>query len=275
MRCLGLIYSTIFFISLPLAAQTPPPNGPAPSSSERLDGLLKACEARMATIKGLTVQVSRTETHPLTKKQTIYVGEAAFMKPNLMRLDLTHHDEVNEKDAQKTNFERLICDGQRIYEYAPKDKLIIVHDMPKGGNLADDNLVLGFLTGMKAVAAKQRFDLVLEKDVERENGWYWHVRITPKSDADRREFTLAELVIWAKNPNPAGQPDIALLPYRVWFRAPNGKEVIYLLEKMQPNAKLTKESFAMTKIEGYKQTFSTPAAPPSPALKPAFQESKP
>jgi len=224
----------------------------------------------MAGIDSLTTHVTRTETHPLTKNQTTYVGEAAFLKPNMARIDLTHEDEVKKKDAQKTNFERLICDGQKIYEYAPKDKLIIIHDLPKGGNLGDDNLILGLLRGAKAAAAKQRFGFVLQKEDE----WYSYVMIVPKTDADRQDFTAAQLTIRAKNPNPRGEPDLALLPCRVWYKAPNGKEVTYLFEKMQPNAKLTKESFTPTEIEGYKRKMASngPAAPPLPAPKPTGRE---
>jgi TIGR03009 family protein len=261
MRTFRLTCSAIFIISLPLAAQTPPPAAPAqPQSPQRLDELLKACEARMASIDSISVRVTRTELHPLTKNKTTYVGEAAFLKPNMARIDLTHQDEVKKKDADKTNFERLICDGQRIYEYVPKEKMIIVHEMPKGGNLGDDNLILGFLKGLKAVAAKQRFDLVLAKEDE----WYSYVKITPKTDGDRQDFTTSRLVVCRKNPNIEGEGDPTMLPRQISYTAPNGREVVYDFDKIQPNAKLTKETFAPVEIEGYKRkTASTGPTVPS------------
>jgi TIGR03009 family protein len=274
MRTLGLACSAIFFIAMPLAAQTsPPPAVPAqPPAPERLDQLLKDWEVRMRNIDSFTTRVTRTETHPLTKKATTYIGEAAFMKPNLARIDLTHQDEVGKNDAEKTNFERLICNGQNIYEFVPKDKLIVIHEMPKGDNPAEDNMILSFLKGMKAVTAKQRFGFVLQKETE----WYSYVMIMPKTDADRQEFTAAQLTIWAKNPNPRGQPDLALLPCRVWYKAPNGKEVTYLFDNMQPNANLARADFAPKQIQGYqvKMASTGPTAPP-PSPKPTVREQKP
>ena len=153
----------------------------------------------MVNIDRFSTRVTRTEVSPLTRKPTTYVGEASFMKPNMARIDLTHQDEVGKKDAEKTNFERLICNGQNIFEYSPKDKAIVIHEMPKGNNPADDNLILSFLKGMKVAAAKQRFSFTLTKESE----WYSYVMITPRSDADRQEFTVAQADHLVEEPEPA------------------------------------------------------------------------
>jgi TIGR03009 family protein len=197
--------------------------------------------------------VTRTDVSPITRKPTTFVGEAAFMKPNMARIDLTHQDEVGKKDSEKTNFERLICNGQNIFEYVPKDKLIVVHDMPNN-NAVDDNLILSFMKGMKVAAAKQRFTFVLTKETE----WYSYVTIAPKTEADRQEFAMAQLTIWAKSPYPQG-PDVSMLPVRVWYKQPNGKEVTYTFDNMRPNANLNRSSFAPMGIEGY--TVKKAAAP--------------
>jgi hypothetical protein len=59
------------------------------------------------------------------------------------------------------------------------------------------------------------------------------------------------------------------LPRQISYTAPNGREVIYDFDKLQPNAKLTKESFAPVEIGGYKRKMALmgPTVPPSAAPK--------
>ncbi len=255
MRHLGLTCTAILILTMPLAAQ-----GPAPASqpsSERLDQLLKAWEQKMTSIQSLATKASRTDVHPLTKKPTTFVGDAAFMKPNMARIDLTHQDEVGKKDEEKTNFERMFCNGQYIYEYSPRDKLIIIHDIPKSDPTAD-NMILAFLRGMKSDDAKKRFGMTMTKETE----WYAYLYILPKSPADKQEFSAAQLTIWVKNPNQKGQPDLTMMPARLWYRQPNGKEVTYLFSDMQPNGNLDKDSFVPRQIKGYTVKRAADAAPP-------------
>jgi TIGR03009 family protein len=262
MRLPGLAVSAVLLLALSAPAQTTPPAAPAAPTPERLDQLLKAWEQRMTGVENFTTRATRTDTQPLTKKTNTYVGEAAFMKPNLARIDLTHQDELGKKDSEKVNFERMICNGQYIYEYSPKDKLIVIHELPKGGrDPAADNMILAFLRGMKAEDAQKRFALTLTKETE----WYGYVYIQPKTESDKQEFAAAQLTIYVKNPNPASAPNLAMLPCRLWYRQPNGKEVTYIFSDMQPNGKVDKESFVPRKIEGYTvKAASAPAAPMSP-----------
>lgn len=264
MRPFGLACTALFFLAPIAAAQ--PPAAPAAPGPERLDQLLKAWEQRMSGVESFSTKTTRTETHPLTKKTTTFVGEAAFMKAlgkdgkmeNLARVDLTHQDEVGRKDAEKTNFERMFCNDKYIYEYSPKDKLIIIHDIPK--DAVADNLILAFLRGMKADDAKKRFALSLTKETE----WYAYVYIQPKSEADKAEFASAQLTIFVKNPNAANAPNLAMMPCRLWYRQPNGKEVTYLFSDMQPNGKIDRDSFVPRQIPGYEVKKASAAVSPAP-----------
>ncbi len=270
MKHLGLCCAAMLTIAMPLTAQTPLPAS-APANQNRLDTLLKAWEERMTSLDSLATRTTRNDTHPLTKKVTTFVGEAAFLKPDMARIDLTHQDDVGKKDAEKTNFERIYCNGQHIYEYSPREKLIIIHDMPKN-NPATDNMILSFLKGMKAANAKQRFGIVLTKETE----WYAYLMITPQNAADKQEFSSAQLTIWVKNPNPQGKPNLAMMPARLWYRQPTGKEVTYMFEDMQPNAALNKASFVPTRIPGYEVKTAQALEPaPVPTPKATVREQKP
>ena len=270
MRHPGLTCLAFLVLALPLSAQ--PKSTAPPATSERLDLLLTAWEQRMTNVENFSTKLTRTETHPLTKKATTFVGEAAFMKPNLARIDLTHQDEVGKKDTEKTNFERMYCNGQFIFEYSPREKLIVVHDIPKNDPTAD-NMILAFLRSMKVEVARKRFEMALTK----EDAWYAYIYISPKTDADKQEFSAAQLTVWIKNPNPQNQPNIAMLPAGLWYRQPNGKEVTYLFSDMQPNGKLDKDSFVPRQITGYevkKASSLKPAVAPK-NLKPTARPQMP
>ena len=112
-------------------------------------------------------------------------------------------------------FEKYICTGTYLYEYAPASKVIRVHDLPqsKSGQISDDNF-LAFLFGMKAVEAKQRYQLTLTPPSDQ---YYHYLHIQPKMAQDKADFTVARLVLLREN----------FLPRQVWFHQPNGNEVTW------------------------------------------------
>jgi TIGR03009 family protein len=268
MKPLGLTITALLFLTAPIVAQSPPSAPPAPGP-ERLDMLLKAWETRMGSLESFSTRVSRTDVHELTKKTTTMEGEAAFMKPDMARIDLTPQEEIGKKDAEKNYFERLYLKGKYLYEYSPRSKQIIIHEMPKNNPL-DENMILTFLKGMKVENAHQRFDLTLTKETD----WYGYLLISPKSAADKQEFVRAQLTFWLKNPNPQGKADLTMMPCRLWYKQPNGKEVTYMFSDMQPNAPLAKDSFVPRQIQGYEVKTAggpNPVAqnpPKSPTVRP-------
>ncbi len=265
----------------PQAKEIPQPPTPSVSSSkEQLDELLNAWEKKMAGVDSLVTDVTRTEVDALTKKETIYVGQIALLKPDLLRIDLTRKDEVAKKDAEKSALERLYIDSDHIYEFVPNDKLILVHDrIPKEKQAVDakipygrifrafarlpealfeHNLVLVLLRGVKANDLEKRFDLQLQRATE----WYAYLMILPKTDDDKQDFAAAQITFWLKNPNPEGQPDLTMTPVRIWHRSPNGREMTYVFKDMQLNAKLKRVDFAPGEIEGFRRKSVPPYFPP-------------
>ena len=200
----------------------------------------------MTGVENFSTKCTRTTVNDLTKKSTTFVGEAAYIKPSLARIDLTVQEEAGKKDVDKVNFERMFCTGQYIYEYSPRDKKIIIHEIPKNDPSAD-NMILAFLRGMKAADAKKRFNMTLTKETE----WYAYVYITPKSEADKQEFTAAQLTIFIKNPNPENGANLNMIPCRLWYKMPNRNEVTYMFSDMVPNGKLDKDAFVPRFITGY------------------------
>jgi TIGR03009 family protein len=258
MRHFGLACLAFFLVTVSLSAQnpTPAPSGQPPEG--RLDLLLNAWEKRMSTVDQFSTKITRTNVHALTKKSSIYMGEAAFMKPDMARIDMTPQDEVGKKDNEKTNFERMLFNGKYLYEYSAQDKKIIIHDVPKV-DPANENVLLAFLRGMKADDAKRRFNITLTKESE----WYAYIYITPKNKADQQEFVAAQLTIFVKNPNPGNAPNLVMMPCRLWYRLANGNEITYMFSDMQPNGNVRKESFVPTQVPGFTvERAQQPAVPP-------------
>jgi len=271
MRHIGLACSALLLLTISSNAQNPTPAPSPQPSAERLDLLLNAWEKRMSGVDHFSTKIARTSVHALTKKSSTYMGEAAFMKPDLARIDLSPQEEVGKKDNEKTNFERMIFNSKYLYEYSAQDKKIIIHEVPKV-DPANENILLAFLRGMKADDAKRRFNITLTKESE----WYAYIYISPKNKADQQEFTAAQLTIFVKNPNPANAPNLVMMPCRLWYRLNNGNEITYMFSDMQPNGNLDKASFVPQRIPGFEViNANQPAAPPAQPPRPAVPKSPP
>lgn len=206
----------------PLHAQTPPATPPAAAAPAALDNHLNQWELKMKSVESLVGPCARTEVDKTFQTTKVYEGTAQFLKPNMAILDL--------KNKQKPElFEKYICTGTYLYEYAPANKTIRVHELPQSKDgKADDNF-LSFLFGMKAEDAKKRYDLKMSK----EDQYYVYVDIVPKMAADKADFARAQLVLTKGT----------YLPRRLWFEQPNGNEVTWDLPKTEQNARVDRTQF--------------------------------
>jgi len=239
------ITAVLTFISLVSASAAEP-------APEDLDSVLKAVEMRMKGVDAFRARCTRTVTNGLTKKQEVFTGELIWQRPDRLRVDLTHADEANKKEAERTRFERIIFDGKNVYEYSPSDKLIVVHAAPK--NL-DDNLLFAVMKGVKGDELKKRFDMTLGFD---KSALYAIIDLSPKTDADRQEFKLARIWVYRDIPN---RPDLKNTLCQIQLFQPNGNDVKYWFT-MQLNAKLEENVFKPTSIPGYTQRRADVAASP-------------
>src|SRR5205823_5384159 len=115
-----------------LHAQAPvTPAAAAPTAA--LDNHLNQWEQKMKAVESLVGPCARTEVDKAFGNTKVYEGTAQFLKPSMAILDL--------KNKQKPElFEKYICTGTYLYEYAATNKTIRVHQLPQTKNgLADDN----------------------------------------------------------------------------------------------------------------------------------------
>jgi TIGR03009 family protein len=234
MRHSFLTVAGVLLLGGTVPAQQPPAQQPAAPALDpahnRLDALLMQWEKEMAAVQTLYCNCTRTTVDKVFQVSEVFEGAAQYMKPNLAMLEMRKKD---KPDA----FEKYICTGTFLYQYAPKNKEIHVYELPppKPGQVADDN-ILSFLFGMKAEEAKRRYDLQLVK----EDQYYIYLKITPRLANDKQDFQEARLVL---NQN-------SFLPRELWFVQPNGNEIKWDIPKIQNGVRLNRTD------------FTAPATPP-------------
>src|SRR5262245_529965 len=131
---------------------TPAP--PAPKADPKLDEHLVGWEKKMASVSNLFAEISLKRTDALRKQDKEYTGSVLCMKPNFARMRL-------EYTANKDDYEAFICNGKAVYHYDGVQKTITEFKLPEKAGQGVDNLMLDFLSGMKAKDAKERFDISL------------------------------------------------------------------------------------------------------------------
>lgn len=227
-------------------AQPPPPAG-----GITIDQVLVGWEKAMTSIQSLYVEdLRRTTLDKVFGTKETFAGKAMYLKSNApgqgSRASLEMQKETPQGLSQ-TIFEKYICSGTFLYEYAPANKVIRIHNLPKpqGGQIADDNF-LAFLFGMKAAQAKQRYFLALEPPPDQ---FYFYVKVQAKEAADKADFTQARLVLTRDK----------LLPRQVWFHQPNGNEVTWDFNKVQSGIDIPPALFGQPQLPAGWQWERTPA----------------
>lgn len=209
-----LAIGMLFLAGKFVAAQTPPVPG---SSSPTLDEVLAGWEQSLTSLRSLSAVCERTTLDKVFQSKEVFKGTAKYLKgagPGTGSRASLELYKVTPQGLSPTIFEKYICTGTYLYEYAPASKVIRVHDLPqtKGGQVADDNF-LAFLFGMKASEFKQRYQLSQTPSDQ----YYHYILVQPKLPPDKADFSGARLVLRRDN----------FLPAQVWFHQPNGNEVTW------------------------------------------------
>jgi TIGR03009 family protein len=211
-----------------LVGQQPPAGAPAPGA-DKLDEALLKWERAMSGVTSLQAQCARTTVDKIYQTTEVFEGMAKYLRvktTNMASLEMY-------KRGRRDQFEKWVCSGTAVYEYAPQSKVIRVHDLPKPppGQVADDSF-LSFLFGMKAAEARRRYQLTW-MPAPATDKWYIYIEIRPIQPADKADFSRARLVL---NVN-------TYLPRQLWFEQPNGNEVTWDFPQMQTGVALNPRDF--------------------------------
>lgn len=213
-------------------AQNPPAVPVQPPADARLEIVLSNWEKAMLGVQSLSAEIKRTMLDKTFQTTVVFEGTAHYMRGGAGQTSRASL-ELFKKNQPQT-FEKFLCTGNFLYEWLPADKVIKRHELPtpKQGQLADDNF-LSFMFGMKAEDAKAKFHITYVPAPANDK-WYQYLRIRPKANADKADFTEARLVLMASN----------YLPRQLWFLKPNGDEVTWDLPRVTSPANLNPSHFA-------------------------------
>jgi TIGR03009 family protein len=238
---------------VPSVPGVPPPLPPAVApADQKLDGYLAGWEKATTSLVNIRVEMSLTRTDPVFKTAKEYTGVVVCMKPNyaVLRLDYA---------ADPKDYEAFICDGKAVYAYSGLDKTITTWKLPDPKTNpagVTDNLMIDFLSGMKAKAVKDRFDI----NVFKEDDYYVYLDIKPKLAKDKENFKQLKLALF--RPHVEG---LAFLPAQIYMVKPNDTTEQWKLAKHKANIQgISEKDFEYKDVPGYRRVDPTPPPPVRP-----------
>jgi len=245
-------------------AQPPaaPPGAPPAPNTARLDAHLAGWEKTMGDVKNFRVELALKRSDPAAtgggvfKTDKDYTGVVLCMKPNYAVLRLDYTADLNDKDKKKKDYEAYICDGKAVYAYNGLQETITQYKLPDpktnpGGGT--DNLMLDFLSGMKAKVVKERFDITLFKEDE----YYVYLDIKPLLGKDLQEFKQIRLALYGPNTK------FAYLPAQVYMLKPNDSTEQWKFTNPQTNISGVDEKvFQYKDVPGFRFQKAPEQPPP-------------
>lgn len=223
-----------------------------PPADPRLDAILKDWETTMGGVKSMVADLQRTRLDKAFGSTEVYEGQARFLRAPNPALPSQASLELRMK-GNPAIFEKYVFSGTFLYEFRPSSKLLVVHRLPppKAGTTVTDDNILGFVFGMKAENVKKRYHLTfIPRDPK--DKWYHYVKIQPRFDVDKAEFSEARLVLIRATS----------LPRQFWFRQPNGDEITWDFPKIVNGAEVRATEFQKPALPpGWKEEEGVGAEP--------------
>ena len=206
MRVLGFAALLVLFTA---ALQAQPPLPPAPAADPVLDDHLNKWQQTLGKATNFSAKFDLTRTEAVFKKEQKYTGQVLCLKPNLARISIG-----NSNAAKKDDFEAYICNGKALFHYEWSSKTIT--EIPLAQGQQADNLMLDFIGGMNAAAAKKRFVITQFNPADKN---YVYFDIKPTLAKDKQEFEHIRFALYGPNVPPPFKP---YLPAQMYMLKPNG-----------------------------------------------------
>ena len=207
----------------------------------------------MAGIKSLRVDVTRTTTDSVFKKEKKFTGPLLLMKPTYAILRLEYAG-----DPTRLDYEAYLCDGKSLFKYEGLAKTVTEFKLPNtvaNPNAGTDNFMLDFLSGMKAKDAKDRYELTLVK----EDANYVYLHIVPKLGRDKQDFKMISMALFGP------RTQYPYLPCKVIKLEPNDNTETWDFTKPQTNVQGVDETaFRFVPVQGFRVVQANPQPPVRP-----------
>jgi TIGR03009 family protein len=244
---------------VPATGAVPPPiPAGVAAPDQKLEAHLAGWEKRMQDLSSFRFDLALERNDPaagIFKGKSNFTGSVLCMKPNLARLRL-------DNAADPKDFEAYICNGKSVYAYNGLQKTITEHNLPDSKTnpgAGTDNLILDFVSGMKAKDLKDRFELALVK----ESADYIYLEIQPRLGKDKQEFKHLRLALY--HPNHA---QVAYLPAAILMVRANGEIEDWKLTKPMTDIKsLDRRVFEYEDVPGFRRQLAPDQKAP-PVVRP-------
>jgi TIGR03009 family protein len=237
--------------------------GAPAAGQENLDTVLHGWEKGMTELKSFYVLIERTSIDKALNARDEFKGYAMFVKAPPKQTGSRARLELNKVNNAQV-YEKYICTGTYLYEFAPASNTVRVHNMPqnKGGPDQSESF-LSFLFGMGAEQAKTRYhmDHIVPNPPDK---FYHYIRVRPKLDQDKADFTEARLSLLRTN----------MLPAQVWYHHANGKEITWNFTKHQVDVDIPATYFQPDVPPGWKMQRVDPKGPIAPGQGPQQPDPK-
>jgi TIGR03009 family protein len=260
MRPAGFTLAALLLGVAAAVGQPPVPGAPvagapvapvAAPADPKLDAHLAAWEKNMGDLTNFAVKLNLTRTVAPLGDERKYSGQVLMMKPNFAILRLN-----NDSDKTGADYEAFICNGKAVYEYNGLAKTITEWKLPDpkvNPAAATDNLMLDFLSGMKAKDSKDRFTLALFKEDKN----YVYLDVKPVLGKDKAEFQQLRMALYGPGTK------WPYLPAQVYMVKPNGDSELWKFTEPQTNLpNINAGVFQPQKVPGFEFREGKPPAPP-------------
>ncbi|MBI1832259.1 MAG: TIGR03009 domain-containing protein, partial [Planctomycetes bacterium] len=193
MRVVAYSLLGVLVASVAVSAQQP--------GGENLDTVLAGWEKAMTDLRSFVAEVERTTIDKSLGAKDDFKGYAMFVKPAPKDVGAKARLEL-AKVADAKVFEKYICNGAYLYEYAPATSTVRIHDMPRNKKDGHQESFLSFLFGMGAEQAKTRYDMkhVVPNPPDK---FYHYILIRPRTEQDKQDFAEARLSLYRSSNLPA------------------------------------------------------------------------
>lgn len=197
--------------------------------------VMRAWEAKSATIKSLYIEFQQTDT--IEGEKSYQKGWAMIKAPNLAVYSVSKSDPTFEEDVK---LRRLVCTGDEYWQYEHAAKEIIVQTLTEEEKerVIQDGPV-PFLFNFRAAEAARKYRMYLRK----EQGDYYYIEVIPLDQEDRESFSQAFLQL----------NKTTFLPELIYLVDPNDTDrKQFKLTTVQPNSpKVDDRFFVGARLAGY------------------------
>jgi len=243
MRIFVLSLLGLFFIVTSVPAQQP--------GAENLDTVLRGWEKAMTDLRSFVAEVERSTLDKSLGARDDFKGYAMFVKPAPKDAGAKARLELAKASDTKV-FEKYICNGAFLYEYAPATSTIRIHDMPRNKKDGYQESFLSFLFGMGAEQAKLRYEM-RHVVPEKRDEFYHYILIRPRTDQDKQDFVEARLSLY-RNTN---------LPAQIWYLQANKSEITWNFKNLQLDRQIPDAYFQPDQPKGWRVERVQPKTPVS------------